>query len=139
MGNSKFVPVAGLAITVRLNSHMMHATSSPMEITLHSALHGQAASSHVYKRADAMGEKDTHRAEAKLDTRERERKIKKGLRARRATSVPAGQIRARRARRPSLEDFQRASSLQKINARSLLARGTFHKSTSYLADLRKWK
>ncbi|KAL5994253.1 hypothetical protein ACLOJK_035125 [Asimina triloba] len=40
MGNSKLVPVAGLAITVRLSSHMMHATSSPTKITLHSALHG---------------------------------------------------------------------------------------------------
>ncbi|KAL5998275.1 hypothetical protein ACLOJK_009214 [Asimina triloba] len=37
-------PVAGHAINVRLSSHMMHATSSPTEITLHSALHGQTTS-----------------------------------------------------------------------------------------------
>ncbi|KAL6009646.1 hypothetical protein ACLOJK_000075 [Asimina triloba] len=89
MGNIKLVPVAGLAITVRLSSHMMHATSSPTEITLHSALHGQAASSHIYKRADAMGEKDTE--QKRNHTQEREKNQER-------VSGQAGQLQLQRAR-----------------------------------------
>ncbi|KAL6002026.1 hypothetical protein ACLOJK_040590 [Asimina triloba] len=89
MGNSKLVPVVGLAITVRLSSHMMHATSSPTEITLHSALHGQAASSHIYKRADAMGEKDTE--QKRNHTQEREKNQER-------VSGQAGQLQLQRAR-----------------------------------------
>ncbi|KAL6013156.1 hypothetical protein ACLOJK_003648 [Asimina triloba] len=87
MGNNKLVSVAGLAINVRLSSHMMHAASAPTRSTLAQPCVSQLASSHSYKRERKPWEK-TQRAEAESHTRER--KIKKECRARRANFSSSG-------------------------------------------------